>query len=291
MPVASTLARSVGGGSYAFAKFLAAVGPLPPHPGGSRFSVPKLFGCDAELLLLGAMTVARVNGGWPAGDRFDDAARKARDRGIKVPLINILRRQLGLSYTELKVVAETLAESIAREGLPRNRSLPSFDDADVVARGLALAIELLGGERPSSDVWDVATRPFRKRGVPHLTKTMRAFPSWREAWAHVEKLRLDAGVQANQRPQYRTASEVARGIAVAEDALGYRPTPNRWTDDVRHLKRMLGHGVIPNSHPRAPTCLSSAPLVVRCGGVAARVRAEGTACLPGPLFLHFRYSA
>ena len=40
------------------------------------------------------MKVARINGGWPARDRFDDAARKARDRGIEVPLIDVIDRFL-----------------------------------------------------------------------------------------------------------------------------------------------------------------------------------------------------
>jgi hypothetical protein len=43
------------------------------------------------------MKVARINGGWPARDRFDDAARKARDRGIEVPLIDVIDRFLKAS--------------------------------------------------------------------------------------------------------------------------------------------------------------------------------------------------
>jgi hypothetical protein len=167
LPVASTFARQAGGGSFAFAKFLAAVGPLPPHPGGSRFVGPRrLTGWDDERVLLGAMTVARINGGWPVRNRFDSAARKARGRSVEVPLMDAIERQLGLTYKELKVVAETLADAIAREHGPTYGRLSTYEDADDVAHGLALAIELLDGERPSSDVWDVVTRPFRRLGVP-----------------------------------------------------------------------------------------------------------------------------
>jgi hypothetical protein len=246
LPVASTFARSAGGGSFALAKFLAAVGPLPPHSGGSRFSVPRqVIGWDAERLLLGALTVARINGSWPPRDRFDDAARKARDRGVEVPLIKVIDRGLELTYKELQLVAETLAKSIARERGERYGFPPTYSDADAVARGLALAVELLEGDRPSSDVWDVVTRPLRKLGVPVTSKINRTFPSWHAAWAHVERLGLDPGVQADERPRYRTEEAIARGMATAEDELGYRPTPTQWTDAVRDLKRTLGPGIIP----------------------------------------------
>jgi hypothetical protein len=88
LPVASTFARASGGGSFNFAKFLAGVGPLPPHPGGPRTKRgPRtLGGWTHERLLLGAMTVARINGGWPRYHRFDEVACKARSRGVDVPL-------------------------------------------------------------------------------------------------------------------------------------------------------------------------------------------------------------
>lgn len=246
LPVASTFARAAGGGSFAFAKFLAEVGPLPSHPGGSRFSVPRqVVSWDTERLLLGAMTVARINGSWPARNRFDDAANKLRRRGIGVPLIDVIDRRLGLSYTELQRVAEALADAIACERGPRFGFPATYVEADELARGLALGIELLGGPRPSSDVWNPETRHLRRKGVPGLQKVIETFGSWHAAWAHVEALGLDPGVQADPRPRYKTAASIARGMAIAEDELGYRPRPTQWTDAVRPLKKKLGSGVIP----------------------------------------------
>ncbi len=273
LPVASTFARSAGGGSFAFAKFLAAVGPLPPHPGGPRFRVPRRrIGWDADRLLLGAMTVARMNGGWPSVERYDDAARKARARGVEVPLIGVIYRQLGLTYTEVKLAAGTLLKSIETERGPRKGFLPTYDDADEVARGLALGIELLGGVRPSSDVWDVVTRPFRKRGVPTTGKIEKTFQSWQAAWAHVERLGLDAGVQADERPRYVSEVAIARGMARAEDELGYRPTARGWPDDVRDLKKQLGPGII----PAKPTIYSYFPSWKAAWAAVDALRARGT---------------
>jgi hypothetical protein len=246
LPVASTFARVAGGGSFAFAKFLARVGPLPPHPDGSRFQAPhRLTAWETETLLLGAMTVARMNGGWPPYERFDEAARKARGRGVEVPLIGLLTEKLGLRYNELKAVAETLANSIAKEPARRHGFLTTYNHADQVARGLALGIELLGGERPSSDLWDRDTESIRERGVPATQLIYKTFGTWQAAWLHVDALGLDAGVQSDQRPRYKSTLAIARGMARAEDELGYRPTPTDWTDAVRDLKRRFGPGIIP----------------------------------------------
>lgn len=191
------------------------------------------------------MTVARINGGWPSYERFDDVARKARARGVEVPLIDALNRKLGLRYNELKVVAETLASSIGREPGRRQKSFTSYDNADEVAHGLALGIELLGGERPSSEWWDAITAPIRDRGVPATALIYKTFGTWQAAWLHVEGLGLNPGVQADQRPRYKSTLAIARGMAIAEEELGYRPTSKGWQDAVRDLKEKHGPGVIP----------------------------------------------
>lgn len=244
LPVASTFARAAGGGSFALAKFLADVGPLPPHPGGSRFQAQRrIGGWTQERLLLGAMTVARTNGGWPARARFDDAARKARARGVDVPLIDVVLRRLGLTYTELRRAASRLVSEIESAG-PGDGVPNTYERADGVALGMALGVELLGYRRPSSDVWDDSTRAYRSRGVPSLQTIARAFGGWHAGWGHVEKLGLDPGVQSDPRPRY-TLEGIARGMALAEARLGHRPSPSAWTDDVRELKLEVGAGVIP----------------------------------------------
>lgn len=243
LPVASTFARVCGGGSFAFAKFMANVGPLPPHRGGSRYrGRRRVGGWTRERLLLGVMTVARINGAWPPRDRYDDVARRARERGVDAPFIDVVLRRLGVTYTELKNAAGQLAAAIGTAG-PRDGVPSTYDRADSVAHGMTLGIELLG-YRPSSDAWDERTKPHRKRGVPSLHKIMMAFPSWHEAWAHVEGLGLDPGVQNDPRPRYSVES-LAAGLALVEDRLGYRPLPSEWTDVVRPLKREVGPGAIP----------------------------------------------
>ena len=246
LPVASTYARAAGGGSFSFAKFLAEVGPLPPHPGGARFAAPRRSRGDwsRERLLLGAATVARLNRGWPARDKYDDVARKARERGVEVPLIDVALRQLGLTYTQLKRAANDLTAEIAAadpgEGAPR-----TYDRADEWARGMALGVELLGGHRPPYQRWDRAIKPYQSRGVPSVWTIRRVFGSWRAGWDHVDRLGLDAGKQDNPRPRYGLDEAIARGMALVEDRLGYRPRSKQWDDAVRELKREVGPGVIP----------------------------------------------
>ncbi len=245
LPVASTFARSAGAGSFAFAKFLAGVGPLPPHPGGSRFHRPKLFvNWDTVGLLLAAATVARINGGWPGRDRFDDAARKARSRGVEVPLIDVIERRLALTYAALQRVADALAAAISAGTGARYGTAPTYERADEVAHAMALGVRRLDGVRPSSETWDDATCAFRKDGVPGERKITSIFGSWRSAWEYVELIGLDSGFQADARPRYSTQG-IARGMALVEDRRGYRPSPRDWTNVVRDLKCEFGPGVIP----------------------------------------------
>lgn len=242
LPVASTFARAGGGRSFSFAKFLAAVGPLPLHAGGPRLRKGRqISGWTDERLLLGAMTLARMNGGWPPENRWNDVARKARERGVDVPMRGVLLRQLGATYNELRCAATNLAEHIGSsepEGIA-----PTYTQADCVAHGMALGVEILG-HRPSSETWDAETQAVRRLGVPHATKIFGTFGAWRAGWDYVTKLGLDPGVQRDARPRY-TATGIACGMALVEGRLGRRPSAREWTDAVRDLKKEVGAGVIP----------------------------------------------